>query len=232
MPALSPRPQEAPVTDPTPVDDISVVGQRRRTPAGSFPPSGGGGSGGAGGIHQNQVEMEDTPPPPMPAHPCNDPETALEWNADAAAAEALRRMQADANDALLDSRERSVVIARDPATGRVYLGRLAVGEPFAGTVGWDFTGINPAHVIGYMHSHPATGPYPSEWDRTEVFPSALQNVELAGGDPNLMRLYLVGTRAEPGAPARLQIRVYNQSNLDGDENNPGPEVNPDAQPCP
>lgn len=53
-----------------------------------------------------------------------------------------------------------------------------------------------------------------------------------GGDPSAFRIYIVGTRADPGEQARLQIRVYDETNLDGDEDNPGPEVNPDAQPCP
>ncbi len=217
---------------PDTLPDIEVVGQRRK-PNGTFPQrgggSGGGGLGGEGGEHQNEVGEND--PPPDQIDPCADPATAREWNADAAAAEGLRRMQEDADDPLLDSRERSIIIARDPQTGTVYLGNLSVGPPFGGTVSWDFTGINPARIIGYMHSHPATGPYPSEWDRTEVFPSAQQNVAFAGGDPSLMRLYLVGTRADPGSAARLQIRVYDQTNLNGDENSPGPEVNPDAQPC-
>ena len=225
------------MTDPngTPytLPPIDVVGQRRVS-GGAFPQRGGGGGGGGGsgesGVHQDEVSPDEPPPPPTP-DPCADSETAREWNADAAAAAGLRRMQDDANDPLLDGRERSIVIAHDPTTGVVYAGNMLVGELGAGTVGWDFTGINPAHIIGLMHSHPGSGPYPSGPDQTDVFPAAFSTVQNAGGDPHALRLYMVGTRADPGGPARLQIRVYNETNLNGDENTPGPEVNPDAQPC-
>lgn len=221
-------------TGPTNPGEIFVVGQRRR-PDGTFPPApGGGGPGGgsSGGEHQNQVEDPGTQPYVPPPHPCDNPEAALEFNADAGAAEGLRRFQADANDPLLDSRERSVVVARNPVTGQIYLGNMRVGEPFAGEVPFDMTGIDPAHIIALMHSHAGSGPYPSGPDRTVLFPYWVEQIALAGGDPSLLRLYMVGTRADPGEAARLQIRVYNQTNLDGDEANPGDEVNPDAQYCP
>lgn len=218
---------------PTNPGDIRVFGQRRQS-NGLFPrPAGAGGSGGTGDdgeTHQQEVGDED-PTPGTYVDPCASPGTAKEWNTDAAAAEGLRRMQADADDPLLDGRERSIVIARDPATGIVYSGNMLVGELGAGTVGWDFTGINPAHIIGLVHSHPGSGPYPSGPDQTDVFPAAFSTIQNAGGDPHALRLYMVGTRADPGGPARLQIRVYNETNLNGDESNPGPEVNPDAQPC-
>lgn len=122
------------MTDPTPVDDISVVGQRRRTPAGSFPPSGGGGSGSAGGIHQNQVEMEDPPPPPpiQTPHPCDDPETAEEWNIDAAAAKAAKefaRLAAERTPPeTLNNREWGCYIYRE-ADGSIHLGPITWGDP-------------------------------------------------------------------------------------------------------
>ena len=214
--------------------DVVVTGQRRQAD-GTFPPPGGAGGipGDDGGIHQEEVDPDPQDPPYSPPHPCDDPETALPWNADAAAAEGLRRMQEDAGDPLLDSRERSVVIARNPLTGQIFLGNMRVGEPFAGEVPFDMTGIDPAHIIGLMHSHPGSGPYPSPSDRTSLFPYRADQISQAGGNPSQLNLYMVGTRADyPGGPSRLQIRVYDETNLSGDENNPGPEVNPDAQPCP
>lgn len=219
---------------PTDLGEVVVTGQRRRSD-GTFPPPAGGGGGGGGddgGVHQDELDPNEPPPPPSPPHPCDDPDTARVWNADAAAADGLRMMQADAHDPLLDSRERSIVVAQDPATGRTYLGNLRVGEPFAGEVPFDMTGIDPAHIVGLMHSHPGSGPYPSGPDRTSVFPYWAEQIELAGGNASRLTLYMVGTRADPGQPARLQIRAYDRTNLDGDEANPGPEVNPDAQHCP
>jgi hypothetical protein len=219
------------MTDTTDLGDIYVVGQRRR-PGGTFPPA--SGSGGYSEPPEGPVPIEveeGEPESPLPQDPCSDPETALDWSADAAAAEALRRMQEDANDPLLDSRERSFVIAKNPVTGQIYLGNISVGLPFAGEVGFDMTGIDPANIIGLVHSHPASGPYPSGPDRYAVFPYWASQIQQAGGNPALLRMYMVGTRADPGGTARLQIRVYDQSNIDGDETNPGPEVNPDAQAC-
>ncbi len=78
------------MTDPTYPGDIFLVGQRRR-PGGTFP-SGGGGSGGGGqgenpGDQQNEITDPEYVPPP---HPCDNPEAALEWNADAAAAAGIQ----------------------------------------------------------------------------------------------------------------------------------------------
>lgn len=225
------------MTDPTPpsqLDDIVVVGQRRQ-PNGLFPPASGAGGGGIpgddGGIHQDELDPDNPSPDPSPPHPCDNPETALEWNADAAAAEALRRFQDDANDPLLDGRERHFVIYRD-STGQIRLGNIAVGPNMGGEVTPDMTGINMGDVVGTIHSHPGSGPYPSGPDRTNFTDFWQEQIGDAGGDAARFRIYVVGTRADPGGPARLQIRVYNQTNLDGDEANPGPEVNPNGEFCP
>ncbi len=83
------------MTDPHELDEVVVTGQRRR-PNGTFPSGPGGGGGNEpGGVDQWELDEEGDPPPPPEgdgSHPCDDPETALDWNADAAAAEALRRM--------------------------------------------------------------------------------------------------------------------------------------------
>lgn len=74
---------------PTPVDDIIVVGQRRR-PGGSFPPASGGGGGGLGegGVEQDELDP-DGQPSGGASDPCANPDTAVPWNADAAAAAAV-----------------------------------------------------------------------------------------------------------------------------------------------
>lgn len=217
------------MTDTLP--DVYSAGQRR-APGGTFPvrPGSGGGPSDTPGrtIHQ----AGDDPEPSPGTDPCANPDSALEWNTDAAAAEALRRMQADADDPLLDGRERSFVIYRDPATGWIRLGNIAVGPNMGGEVTPDITGINFEDIIGVIHSHPASGPYPSGPDRTNFVDFWQPQIAQAGGDPSLFRIYIVGTRADSGDPARLQIRVYNQDNLHGDEESPGPEVNPNADFCP
>lgn len=220
------------MTDPTTtLPGILIVGQRRG-PGGTFPSRGStGGSGDPGFPQQN----EDEPPPlytEAPEDPCANPDTALEWSSDAAAAEALRRMQDDANDELLDGRERSFVIYRDRNTGRIRLGNIAVGTNMAGSVTPDMTGIDYADVIGLIHSHPGSGPYPSGPDQSNFTDFWQPQIAGAGGDPSQFRIYIVGTRADPGGQARLQIRVYDETTLDGDEDKPGPEVNPDGEPCP
>ncbi len=81
---------------PSELDEIVVTGQRLQ-PNGLFPPGPGGGGpggGGSGGDHQNQVDDPGTQPSqPAAPHPCEDPETAIDWNADAAAAEAKKEFE-------------------------------------------------------------------------------------------------------------------------------------------
>lgn len=223
------------MTDPNPpseLDEVVVTGQRRRNASDPFPPASGSGGYAEPPEGPVPIEVEEGEEPTLPPDPCSNPDTALEWNADAAAAEALRRMQQDANDPLLDGRERGFVLYFDPASQTVQLGNLAVGPNMGGSVTPDLTGIARENIIGFVHSHPASGPYPSGPDQTVLFPFFQNEITAAGGNASAFRLYMVGTRMDPGGQARLQIRVYNESNLNGDENNPGPEVNPDGEPCP
>lgn len=166
---------------PTNPGDIVVRGLRRPPNSGPNVPFNGRFESGS---YETPVELEpqDGLDPQPERDRCADPVERLDIDADAAAAEGLRRMQTDANDPLLDGRERSIVIARDPVTGRVSTGNMLVGVLGAGTVGWDFTGIPMAHVIGLMHSHPGSGPYPSSPDQEEVFPTAFSNIQNARGE--------------------------------------------------
>ena len=123
-----------PQDEVTQLPEIVVTGQRRKDETYSFP----------------------SPPDPLPPivdeigpddgssdHPCGTAEGAREWNADARIAAALRQMQDDADDPLLDARERSIVVAYNPATGETCAGNMLVGEPFQGEVGFDLAGIDP-----------------------------------------------------------------------------------------
>lgn len=220
------------MTDATNLGEIVVVGQRRRND-GSFPTRGGGTGGGGnndtGVPQQDEVDPGDFTPDDE-QDPCRDPVKALEWNADAAAARALRRMKEDANDPLLDDRERCMVLVRNES-GNVDAVNLDVGLPRGGTCDFNLDGVNPANLVGLIHSHPGSGPYPSGPDRYEVYPYFQNLVAQAGGPSRGLRFYMVGTHSR-NQPPRLQINIYNETNMDGDEDNPGPEVNPDAIPCP
>lgn len=107
----------------TDLGTIWVVGQRR-APGGNFPPAsgtGGGGPGDDGGVHQDEVDPDGGGQDGPAIDPCASPDTALEWNADAAAAEAKRefeRQAAERGDDGLYSREWHAFLYQD-ATGRV-----------------------------------------------------------------------------------------------------------------
>jgi hypothetical protein len=104
------------------------------------------------------------PPQPSPPHPCDDPETALPWNADAAAAEAkrefLRRGQAEDGDDDYLSKERYVfILQRDD--GSLYLSSIAKGGS-----NWvnpnDISGeVTSFNVVRMVHNHPGGGQTPS-----------------------------------------------------------------------
>ena len=120
------------MTDPTTVEGIVVVGQRR--PAGSTGAYGGGGGGGlADGPGEEQEQVPEDPGEgggvALPLDPCSSPATRLEWNADAAAAEALSRFHdkaADLEDDGLFEREFGAFIYGD-AAGNTWLGPIAYG---------------------------------------------------------------------------------------------------------
>jgi len=242
------------MADPTgPATDlgtITVVGQRR-TPGGSFPQRGGGGGGGGlgdDGIQQNQVSP-DEPPPPLVQDPCANPETALEWNADAAAAKAVTdfvetALRENGEDGL-GIREYGAWLYRR-ADGSVAVGPITWGDPFypappsgRANVTLSYGDIRYGSIIGSIHSHnpgsflPSTGSDNQGGDIGVLrFTQGLINDY--GGDGSVARIYIVAPRLVGAGEAQTnKITVYNESNVqsaaDGVE---GPEVNPDAQPCP
>lgn len=160
-------------TAPTELDPILVVGQRRQ-PSGQFPSRGGGGpaGGGEGGIGVDEPIPEDpTSQPTGRPDPCAAPDTALEWNADAAAAEAAKEFARLASEKTppetLNTREWGCYLYR-ASDGSIRMGPPTFGDPFeaghVGNVQLSNDGIDPATIIGSVHSHgsgshlPSTGP--------------------------------------------------------------------------
>ncbi len=211
--------------DSTNPGDIWVVGQRS-TPGGTFPSAGGNGSGdhGNGGTHSNQDEGEQ-PGLEAPFNPCAQPDTALEWNADAAAAAALamfKQKAAELGDTGLYNREFGCQIYQ-AADGSMYLGPITWGDTMAGAVTIDQSGATSANLIGEIHSHPSPQMEPSsaDWDRLNIFS------DYTGSN---FRSYIV-SRDLNDPSSDFAIRVYDTSS-DQSSNDPGPLVNPEGSPCP
>lgn len=231
------------MTDPPPTDpgDVWVFGQRR-APGGNFPPSGGAGGRGPredGGIHQNEIgqEPEDSVTPP---HPCDDPETALEWNADAAAAAAAKefaRLAAAQNPPEdLNKREWGAYLYRN-ADGSVRIGPINSGPEFVmggvGTVSL-IEGGSPGDIVGLVHSHSSGNHLPSSGNDQEPGDIQVLDATVAYSGRSDVLMYIVAPNQGPvGHTSYNQINVYNQSNARSarDSFTPGPEVNPNGQPC-
>lgn len=237
------------MTDPFPVGDIWVVGQRRASSSQPFPTRGGGTSGSGddgGGIHQNEVNESD-PNEPYGVDPCADPALAPEWNADAAAAEAAKEFARRASQRnppeTLNTREWGCYLYR-ASDGTIRLGPITYGLEFSsggvGSVGLSFDGIDPGTIIGSVHSHgsgshlPSSGTTGNPGDIQHLFGMAAW-VAAHGGNSSEVRLYIVAQNQGPaGFSPYNQINVYNQQNAQQarDTFTPGPEVNPEAAPCP
>lgn len=114
---------------PTNPGDIVVIGQRRSSPNDPFP-------------------VREPPPtgpvdPDVPSieedtsDPCLNPDTAREWNADAAAAEALRRMLDFAlrefGEDHLANREFGTMLCE--MNGSIVIGEIVAGDPLIGPDG-------------------------------------------------------------------------------------------------
>ncbi len=229
------------MTDTLP--DVVVVGQRRPNGSGAAFPSigssGGGGGNNPGGIHQNEIE-ENPEDPPAVFNPCADPATAEDWNADAAAAEAAKefaRRAAAAGEDGLNTRERGAFLYRG-ANGQILIGPITQGTGFTnggwGTVQLDMTGIDPSTIVGSVHSHGAGSHLPS--DQTPAGdPGDIQHLEWMASLNAGARLYIVAQNlVGAGQTPYNQVNVYTTQNAVSarSNNQPGPEVNPDAQPCP
>tara|TARA_R110002051_G_C8601147_1_gene480438 strand:- start:70 stop:705 length:636 start_codon:yes stop_codon:yes gene_type:complete len=211
------------MTDPTNPGDISVVGQRRR-PGGSFP---GGGGGGKDETIGEVPETEELPDPleEVTPDPCADSVLAVDWNADAAAAEAFSGFKvkaAELGDTGLYQREFGAKIYQHP-DGSIYLGPITWGDPMTGTFNFDESGMTQANLVGEIHSHPSPQMEPSaaDWTRLNTFSDWTQRN---------FRTY-IASRDQNDPTSDFAVRVYDKSS-DQSSDNPGPEVNPEAKPCP
>lgn len=238
------------MTDPFPVGDIWVVGQRRAGPGQPVPTRGGGTSGGGddgGGIHQNEVNESD-PNEPYAVDPCADPALAPEWNADAAAAEAAKEFVQRAAKRnppeTLNVREWGAALFEMP-DGRIVLGAVSSGEHTfqnpgpEGRAGVDIDWTPPPGgvLIGMMHSHNAGSHLPSGSSPESLDFGNLRYIRdvrsSQNRNPDQAKIYIVSLTTRPaGHNQYAKINVYDHRNqaaaISGQE---GPEVNPDATPC-
>lgn len=163
-------PQDAP---PTIIDDITVTGQRRTNPTQPFPerpepPT--------GPVDPDTPSIDDET---GLIDPCARPETAIPWNADAAAAAsvgAFRQAAADLGGAdapggipNLGQREFGRGLYRN-SSGAIVGNAVSWGGPpdedGVSTFDLNMSGITNLSYIGDAHSHPNGNPLPSQedWD--------------------------------------------------------------------
>lgn len=232
------------MTDPaTTLPGILSVGQRR-APGGTFPSRGStGGSGDTGFPQQN----EDEPPPlytEAPEDPCAHSDTALPWNADAAGASAVQKFLekaaeigfADAPNGVpnLRNREFGSFLIRGPGAS-ITLTPTTVGEAGDPTsLELDPHNTTPSNYQGDVHSHPFGNPLPSE-DDWDTFMVNNDLARRAGRSNETFYMYIIAADQNGGPPITY---VYQDgprpvgSPDPAKPTQPGPEVNPDAQPCP
>jgi len=223
---------------PTNPGDIIVVGQRRREPTEPFP-------------ERPQIVTfegmfdELDPDLGLQPDPCADPAKALEWNADAAAAEALQDILdtiAAQNDSThnLANREYGAMIC-EHSDGTLSISPIQWGDlTFDENGNWLNPGVQPTVDVNFnacgtgslplamIHSHPGTGAGGGVPSASDV--SWVGSINAARGD-NLGRIYLVSIG---DAETPYRIWVYDESNAEeaSVSGEPGDEVNPDGQPCP
>ncbi|MFT4911533.1 MAG: hypothetical protein ACI9YM_000103 [Brevundimonas sp.] len=234
------------MTNPTNPGDISVVGQRR-WPGGSFP--GGGGKDETTGEVPETEELPDPLEEVMP-DPCADSVLAAVWNADAAGAESVDKFLlkaaeigfADAPNGVpnLLNREFGSFLIRGPgqsvSTGPVTAGpvRDRTDPNWVSTLTIDPTGVTTANYQGDVHSHPNGNPLPSQEDWNSFMINNDQ-ARRSGRTDETFYMYIVVADQNGGSPT---IRVYQDGPRAANIPDParptteGPEVNPDAQPCP
>lgn len=212
--------------------DIYVVGQRASSSGGGFPP---------------QPRSPDDYPPHQnggsgrPTNPCENPVTALEWNADAAAAKEFARLAALAGENGLNYRERGAYMIQRP-DGSIGFGPVHTSEPFENgdaAVHLTYEGIDPSWIIGSIHSHPAGSHLPSgPSPRPEIglgdvghFAGVQAVMDGYGRDSSMARIYIVAqNQLGAGQTPYNQINVYNETNITASQI--GPEVNPNGLSCP
>jgi hypothetical protein len=225
---------------PTDLGTIYVVGQRRR-PGGLFPSSSGG-SGGGSDIppdEAQETEEDEQAGGGLPLPPCSDPNTARDWNADAAAAKVIKDLKALAaathpNEANFNSREYGAALWELP-DGSIIAGPLrygamtfyeaaqagANGQEARGTVEIDWTAPSTdAVLIGMVHTHGMGSFLPSGYSHDTDDQANLSYVigfrdYQRPGTGDQAKIYIAAN--EPGEYENLgptKIHVYDKSNRD------------------
>ena len=237
------------MSDVTTVEGITVVGQRRVASGLGFPIRPGG-----AGRGEEENTLPDDPnwgqPELLVRDPCANPASALAWNADAAGAGAVAKFllkaaelgfaDAPGGTPSLLNREFGSFLVRGSGHS-VSTGPVTAGPPrdqtnpnWVSTLTIDPTGVTPANYQGDVHSHPNGNPLPSEADWIS-FMASNQQARDAGRTGETFYMYIVAAGQNGGPPT---IRVYQDGPRAANSPNParptaeGPEVNPDAQPCP
>jgi len=234
---------------PTNPGDIVVIGQRRSSPNDPFP-------------------VREPPPtgpvdPDVPSieedtsDPCLNPDTALPWNADAAATAAVKALKGfSANlhpgESNFNDREYGLVLWEMP-DGSIVPGPMRAGEytlyeaaqrAAQGLEGranvaldWNSPGTG-AIILGTVHTHSMGSFLPSGYDRSRDDQGVLTYTQItresqASGRGNQAVLYVAAN--QPGSYENLgptKIFAYDERNRDaaiaGDQ---GAEVNPNGVPC-
>lgn len=230
-------PQTSP---PTQVDDIVVVGQRRRNgtmdpfPSGPtipdpMPP----------GSH-----AEITPIDPGEIHPCDIPAVQEDWNTDAASQVGRRQIESEAAAAGengLTYRERGFLLLRNPNGGLPIVRPTQLGSVFQPGVipstAFDLSGINPADIVGFGHNHNVGQHAPSydaatNYGDAEALEQIASIVDSYGGNGNAVRMYIIAQTSGPNPYNKTNVYTRATATAASRAGAVGPEVNPNAQGCP
>lgn len=210
--------------DPDPPTDelpgVTVTGHRRSELTQSFP------SQPPPPYVPDVAVIEPFPPDPGP---CDDPATREEYDADAAAARAMKKILQEIarKGEVFATREYGALIYRNP-DGSVDFVRLEPGPGGGYGPPIDISGLDPSQILGYVHSHPGGTGYPSSADWTGTFTSLYNQGTAVGGDMSNLRLYII-RQISSYLDVKTEMYVYKG----GDQSalTEGIEVNPEGRPC-
>ena len=215
-----PQTPEPPATD---LPGVTVQGQRR--PAGSMQPFPAISLPDPLPTSDATIEPDDSTGPSL----CDDPEAREEVNADAAAAKFMRMVKAAiiaAGESFAD-REYGALLVRQ-ADGSIDVVGFAPGPGGGYGPPVDLTGINPADVVGYVHTHPSGGGA-SVPDWRDVYNYLYNQGTAANGDMRNLRMY-VGTEVNQYNSSTRYLHVWKGG--DWGSYDQLFEVNQEGEPCP
>lgn len=229
------------MTDPADLGEIIVTGQRRSSSGSAFPrmptPI----------LYPSPKAERDDNTPPIRVAPCLIPDFRARWDADAAAAGAIGRFLAQANQLGdlghptgptpsqpdLANREFGQFIYRNG--NQTTLGPLTYGTLLDATYPPDETGMTPFNLTGWIHSHPspnypgaAARPSAADWALFNHYRNFMINGGATAQQMALFTLYLV-VYDNAVQPPRYVVYAFDKSDETGSAG--GKEVNPNAQPC-